>query len=75
MQLTDAQARYDDAHQRLLTLLGVYADELITTAEFLTLAADIRATLPTTLDGVLDTHSGLRYPLRDINGRTSHGAH
>lgn len=63
MQLTDTQARYDAAYQRLLTLIGVYADELITTAEFLTLAADIRTMLPTSLDGVLDQHSGLRYPL------------
>ena len=63
MQLTDTQARYDAAHQRLLTLIGIYADELITTAEFLAVAAEIRAELPTNLDGVLDQHSGLRYPL------------
>ena len=63
MQLTDKQARYDAAHERLLTLIGVFADELITTAEFLAVAAEIRAELPDNLDGVLDNHSGLRYPL------------
>jgi hypothetical protein len=63
MQLTDTQARYDEAHERLLTPIGVFADELITTAEFLTLAAEIHAELPNDLNGVLDQHSGLRYPI------------
>lgn len=63
MQLTDTQARYDEAHRRLLILIGVFADELITTAEFLMRAAEIRATVPDDLNGVLDQHSGLRYPI------------
>lgn len=71
MQLTDTQTRYDAVHQRVLTLIGVYADELITTAEFLALAAEIRADLPTDLDGVLDQHSGLRYPLASTVSTTS----
>lgn len=63
MQLTDTQARYDEIHQQLLTLIGVFADELITTAEFLTLVAGLHAELPDNLNGVLDGHSGLRYPI------------